>query len=360
MNQRLTIAIMAICAIIVGLLTYQLSKPRELKNSDLQSTILLPAPKPINFPGLLDHTGKDVSAERLKGHWSILFFAFTNCPDICPATMQVLKEVKQSVEQQHGWGNYQVVFVSVDPARDTVERLSSYVPHFDPQFLGLTGDINDISHLSRQLGIIFAAEEPDESGFYNVDHSASIILMNPQGQMAGVMSAPHRIDKMSSDLVTLAKHYSSDHQIILERAHLVKDQPDDTSESPKDANTVSTQGLLISDTWMRMPAPGVSSTAAYLSISNQTDQQINIVKVETEQFNRVMFHNTELEDGVAKMRHVDTLAIPANGQVSLEPNGLHMMLMGANDQFGLEQAFELVLIDDKGTRYPVTMKYRQP
>jgi len=365
MNQRTTIILVAIAAIAVGIATYWLSEPKALSNDQLEQTIILPQAKTIEFPNLIDHTGAEFDAERLQGFWNIVFFAFTNCPDICPATMQQLSEVKRVVSEQYGWGNYQVTFISVDPARDTLERIASYVPHFDKEFIGLTGKPIDIQKIAKQLGIIFVAEAPDENGNYNVDHSASIILINPQGQMAGVMSAPHTIDNMSKDLITLAKHYATDHQVILDRPHLA----DPVSQSERASNqTMGKQpasddaqtelGLKITNAWSRTPPPNVSTLAGYMTLVNTSSEDISIVAVESASFDSSMIHNTTIENGMSKMNHIDALTIKAGETVALKPKGLHLMLMGADDAVLESKAFDISLLDQAGNNYPVQFQLR--
>jgi protein SCO1/2 len=375
MNQKITIGLMAISAIIVGLLTYQLSQPKSLSQGDFEKTVILPTAKPVNFPDLVDHTNAPFTDERLKGFWNIVFFAFTNCPDICPATMQLLREVKLEVNEKHGWGNYQVIFVTVDPARDTIERISRYVPHFNEQFVGLTGNIEDIRSLAKQLGIIFQAEQPDDLGNYNVDHSASIILLNPDGEMAGVMSAPHTINSMSSDLITLARHYADDHQIILPRPHLsgqnsssenlnssksssTDEDSGTTPTAPEITTETSVSKLSLSNAWARTPPPGSTTIAGYMTISNNSDQDIQISGVTAPDFRMAMIHESVLKNGISKMQHLDYVIIPAGGSIELKPNGLHLMLMGAEETILTRQSFELSLIDSNGNEYPATMQFQ--
>ena len=111
--------------------------------------------------------------------------------------------------------------VSVDPERDTQERLKNYVPYFDSEFIGLRGDLDTTTKFAKQMGILFIHQEP-ENEFYQVDHSASIILVNPAGEMAGVITAPHKANEITNDLIALADHYSQDHatkQVIIDAHH---------------------------------------------------------------------------------------------------------------------------------------------
>ncbi len=165
----------------------------ELRTPDdggvqLQGVVLKP-PRQIQVPELTKQDGAAFTNEDLHGQWSLIFFGYTHCPDICPMTMNVLAEAKKKSS-----GDFpQVVFVSVDPQRDTVDLLDGYVRYFDPEFIGVTGDEKMIQALTLQASVLYM-KVPSDSGNENdylVDHSASILLINPEGQLAAFLSAPH-------------------------------------------------------------------------------------------------------------------------------------------------------------------------
>lgn len=142
-QQLIPIILCGLLAVVVGLMVAKTQTPSQAGSGKLalvSGTALNPG-KPIQPFDLLDHHGEKFDINRLKGKWTILFFGFTNCPDICPVTMHFLKSVKKSLIEKNAWDNVQVGFLTVDPARDTVEQLSNYVPHFDPEFVGITGSV---------------------------------------------------------------------------------------------------------------------------------------------------------------------------------------------------------------------------
>ena len=140
--------------------------------------VLWPNPRPIGAFLLQDHRGHAFTRERLDGVWTFMFFGYTHCPDICPGTLATLRRVERDlpanapVPRQH-------VLVSVDPARDTVEHLARYVAAFGPEFLGVTGDDGELARLARDVGAAYFRDEPDDDGSYFVDHTASIMLVDP-------------------------------------------------------------------------------------------------------------------------------------------------------------------------------------
>ena len=145
----------------------------------------------------LDSTdGGDLDIAALQGTWTFLFFGFTTCPDVCPTTLNVMASLRTKVESLGLNQSIQMIFVSVDPARDSIELLKSYVGHFDPSFKGATGTIEELNVLTEQLGVLHIRDEPDESGSYHVDHSASVLLLDPEVRRVGIFSTPHVADDM--------------------------------------------------------------------------------------------------------------------------------------------------------------------
>lgn len=176
---------------------------------ELQSgTSLLAHARPMPAFALVDHNGDPFDNDRLKGKWTFLFFGYTHCPDICPTTLSTLNQVTQLLENDDAGENTQVVFVSVDPDRDSPENLAGYVVYFNPDFVGVTGEAQALAQLTSSLGILHAkVEDPSNPDNYLVDHSGSILLAGPAGELAAVFSAPHDPAALATDLRTLHGAY---------------------------------------------------------------------------------------------------------------------------------------------------------
>ncbi len=157
---------------------------------------------------LVDDAGRSFDNADLKGHWSLLFFGYTHCPDICPTTLSTLNQVLQSYQGSAKTDAPQVVFVSVDPERDSPAKLRQYVEYFNPKFTGVTGHPDALDKLTRALGILHMRlpHSKNDHG-YLVDHSASILLIDPQGALTALFSAPHRPALIAADLRRLRDHY---------------------------------------------------------------------------------------------------------------------------------------------------------
>jgi len=166
--------------------------------------MVLPEPRVIADFALHDDRGQPFSLENLRGHWTLMFFGFTHCPDVCPSALYDLNLVSERLKESLGekLPSLQVVFVSVDPERDTPEKLSEYLGYFNPEFIGVTGAHEQLAPMTMQVGIAYEIEEHDPgAGNYNVYHSVSFLLTDPEGRLYGVFPAPHDAEKITNDLL---------------------------------------------------------------------------------------------------------------------------------------------------------------
>lgn len=175
--------------------------------AQLQATVL-PKGKPIVGLSLKDHNDQLFTEQRFKGKWSFLFFGFTNCPDICPTTMLVMKAVWAKLpESARAAPEPQLYFVSVDPQRDTPALLKAYATFYHPDFMGITGNNNQLDVLTNQIGALYGYEDGEKEGEYTVNHSSQVILIDPAGNMRAVFSPPHQIDEMVKTFVTIREYF---------------------------------------------------------------------------------------------------------------------------------------------------------
>ncbi|EIJ41757.1 uncharacterized protein SCO1/SenC/PrrC, involved in biogenesis of respiratory and photosynthetic systems [Beggiatoa alba B18LD] len=140
---------------------------------------------------LTNQLNQPFTLDSFKGKWTLIFFGYTHCPDICPLALSVLKSVKLSLTNLSESTDTQFVFISVDGERDTPVLLKQYLNYFDPEFIGATGNASEVLALTRQLGIVYFRGSQQADGSYLVDHSSSILLINPKAQFVGTFAAPH-------------------------------------------------------------------------------------------------------------------------------------------------------------------------
>jgi protein SCO1/2 len=191
-NQSIAVAaIVAIVAVASGmLLARALLNPQGSAQLSLAKATLLTPPRPLPDFQLIDQDGAAFNLSHLRNRWSLLFFGFTHCPDVCPTTLGVLARAERELAELPANERPQIVFVSVDPKRDTPQQLASYVKFFSSTFTGVTGTQQSIDDFTRALGVPVAIT-PTENGDYSVDHSAAIFLIDPQGAMRALFSTPH-------------------------------------------------------------------------------------------------------------------------------------------------------------------------
>ncbi|MGM0593762.1 MAG: SCO family protein [Pseudomonadota bacterium] len=157
---------------------------------------------------LTDIEQETFDLSRLQGKWTLMFFGYTHCPDICPTTLTTLRGVARELEQTPGDStDTQFVFVSVDPKRDRLDHLKAYVRHFHPDFIAATGDKAEIDRLVRQLGAVYIFDGDTSGENYIVNHSAGIAVIDPQGRWVGRFNPPHEVKRIVDNLRRLRDHF---------------------------------------------------------------------------------------------------------------------------------------------------------
>ena len=189
---KLTVLVI-LCFIVLVIFgfAWKMRQPVPMSAEDLRvnGAIELSTPRIFSDFDLIDHHGEPFTLENFKGVWSIVFFGFTNCPDICPTTLAVLNDTFSKMKDSEK-ERLQIVMISLDPERDTVEKLAEYVPYFNEEFIGVTGNKHLIRRLTAEINVAYnkvALEGED----YTIDHSTQLVLINPKGHYHGFFRAPH-------------------------------------------------------------------------------------------------------------------------------------------------------------------------
>ena len=146
---------------------------------------------------------KQVQLSDFRGKAVLLYFGYTYCPDICPTTLATLARARDALGADAS--KVQVIMITVDPQRDTPDRLSSYVQKFDPSFVGLSGTLEQIQPIGSSYGIYFQAEAPNGTGGYTVDHTAAVTVIDPQGNRRILESYGLTSDQIASDIRSLLR-----------------------------------------------------------------------------------------------------------------------------------------------------------
>lgn len=199
--QTTVFILVALIALVIGLTVYRVldSEPQADPTRMLDAgIILLPQSRTVPALSLTNQDGEAVQVDELKGKWTLLFFGYTFCPDICPATLAELRQLRNELPEALR-ERMQPVLVSVDPHRDTPEQLKQYLGFFGAGFIGLTGPLEDIQTLANGVGIPFIPGDTSREN-YTVDHSGNLVLIGPDGRQRGFIRAPLKVQKLKEQL----------------------------------------------------------------------------------------------------------------------------------------------------------------
>lgn len=207
--KQTVIVLLCVIALIVGMMVARVVRSPEISTEQLQQlgAIVKQQSTKLDDFSLIDHQGRTFDNRRLQGKWSLVFFGYTYCPDVCPTTMALLSQLEQELQGSIAEDNTQYILASVDPERDTPEKLAEYVTHFNTDFIGVTGEVASMFEFARNLNSMFAKAPIDDSGSYLVDHSMSIAIINPAGEHHGFLRGPHNVANMNQALRAIMGNY---------------------------------------------------------------------------------------------------------------------------------------------------------
>lgn len=210
MFNRSTLIILAIAGAFAGLLAgwhfFSQAPAAEAAGPTLQTVKRFPTARALPPFQLTRHDGQPFDNRALKGHWTLVFIGFTHCPDVCPTTLAQLKVAQQQWVSIPEAKRPRVLFVAVDPERDTPEITGRYAHAFHPDTLAATGTQQQLEDFTRSLSLVFMKNPPDDPSKperYSVDHSASLAVIDPEGRMAGVIQPPLEPAKIAADFIAL-------------------------------------------------------------------------------------------------------------------------------------------------------------
>ncbi|MET4692337.1 SCO family protein [Endozoicomonas lisbonensis] len=203
--------LLAVVAMVLGLTFYKYTTRPSISLEDLQKmgTVVFDTPRSFQMADLTDHNGKTYNSGSQQGQWTLMYFGYTFCPDICPITLSQLNGMDKQLKQDNINLAQQMryVLVSVDPRRDTVEKLKGYVPYFNKDFIGVTGEVKNIHDLTVQLNIPYTPVLDPEDEFYLVDHGANLAIINPAGQYHGFIRPPLEPAKLTRIMTAVDENY---------------------------------------------------------------------------------------------------------------------------------------------------------
>jgi protein SCO1/2 len=266
------------------------------------------------------HTGKAVRLSDLQGKLVLLYFGYTFCPGICPTTLAEVAQALQTLGPQQA-EKIQVLMISVDPARDTPDRLAAYVAHFHPAFLGLTGTPDEIATTAASYGIYYKQYEGTTANSYLVDHTSMVIVVDEKGIVRLLFPFGTPAQAMAADLAALLHDAAS------------------VSAGPQ---------ITVKNAWGHALPKVVASNEFYMAIRNRGNQPDKLVGGRSPACGMTeLFEAYQTPLGAMGMRPVSggVIEVPPMGLVELKAGGLHIMCMDKKQDFM------------SGIRLPLTLQF---
>mgnify|MGYP000019304426 FL=1 len=210
-THTLLLAFAGIAALAAGvLLGDRLAGPPPDPLPTIHGTVIAP-PQPLPAFRLHDEYGTDFGPERFRGRWTLIYFGYTYCPDVCPTELTTLAELEKRLAAQGRGGDTDYWLITVDPERDTVQRLREYVQFFSKRFHAASGDTANLAALMNPLGVIALRPPGQPDTGYTIDHSSTLTLIDPQGRLHAIFSPPNEVEHLLPELLALQARYAARH-----------------------------------------------------------------------------------------------------------------------------------------------------
>ena len=197
-----------VLAIAAGIVTgHYVFQSRHAPARPQTAALLLHDAKPLPAFDLTGTDGKPFTNDELMGHWSLLYFGYTHCPDACPTTLSALDHMMTALAKTPEAPRPAVHFISVDPKRDDLTLLKNYALYFNPNFTGATGSVDALRALTGPLGVDFSYTPATQQGNYSVNHSSFVVLVDKKGEEVAIFDPPLNPGRMSADYLNIIRYY---------------------------------------------------------------------------------------------------------------------------------------------------------
>lgn len=204
--KKIILATLCIAAVGIGVWLSNAQK----KNEKLElSGFAFPEPKALTDIKLISNKNVAVTENSFKGHWTFVYVGYTFCPDACPMAMTTLNQLHGALQKAKVTDPVNMMLVSVDPERDTIEKLNSYVTHFNPSFSAATGTPEDIYNFARQVSSIYVIPDDRSDPNYIVDHSSSVILIDPEAAVHAIFTPPQMTASLADDFIKISNKFNN-------------------------------------------------------------------------------------------------------------------------------------------------------
>jgi len=257
-----------------------------------------------------------VSLSDFKGKVAVLYFGYTSCPDICPSSLAIMSAALKKLDEEES-KQVQPILISLDPERDTVEKLKEYVHYFMPNMIGLKGNKEETKRIAKNYHVNFRKTDVDSALSYVVDHASIYFIIGKDGNLFS-----HLLHDVTPKEIT-------------EKVRLALKQEVKPASDKQDITVLSP--------YIRETPPGQSISALFMTLQNNSDTEKSLIKVSGDIAKSIEIHQHSHKNGMMEMRKIDKVTIPANNQTALKPGGYHVMLIGLNKKLKSGNTFDLTL-----------------
>lgn len=274
---------------------------------------------PTGGPFAVESASGPVTLDTLRGRVGLVYFGFASCPDVCPVSLGLAATALEAFSAEER-AKVAVLFVSLDPERDTPASLATYAAHFHPSIVGATAADAVLRDFATRYGVTYRKHGVESALGYVVDHTSQLVVVAPDGRVREVL--PHATP--AADIVAaIRRHVGS-------------------AKAPAPAAKAS-DTVTVVDPHVRALPPGSKVTAAYFVLENSGTAPHALVRAASPVAESVELHAVFTEGGLTSMRPVERFDIPAGGRATLEPSGNHVMLIGVTQPVDAGRTVPLTL-----------------
>lgn len=204
--RNTVIVLLLIVMLVMALAAHKILRPQPMSEAELRAhnAFLFERPRRFSDFTLIDHHNETFERQQLTDHWSLVYFGFTHCPDICPMALMDINRTLETLPEDLR-KKTRVILVTLDPARDSPEVLQQYVTAFNPEFIGVTGEFLTIRRFANELNVAFAKTPLGED--YTIDHSTHLVLLNPKGDFHAFFRPPFHPETLGVSFKAIADRW---------------------------------------------------------------------------------------------------------------------------------------------------------
>ncbi len=210
----LLLALAAVVVVGLGAWSQHNLGNKQARNTPVKTDVatVLSPPRRLSPFVLTGDDGKPFTNKNLLGQWTMVFFGFTNCPDLCPTTLSTIKDAYKQFASLKPEQKPKVLFISVDPEQDTPKIIRQYLNSFNKEFIGATGSSEQLKKLTQEMSVVYMKvmqKNNKKKDHYMIDHSGTILVVDPKGQLYAIFTTPHNPDMLAKDMLRIEKNYRS-------------------------------------------------------------------------------------------------------------------------------------------------------